>query len=518
MVVTGRSMEPPPLPVKPHHGLSDSNGENTAFSVSAAKAFFEAAKKPEIRQAAVAAAKNPLVRSVAKSAAQNPETRNQLIAALEKHYGGQSASSKPSPPSKPKHHEDAAAPSPPPPPPHRSTAASHSMTSSTNSMTSSASSYSSPTPPAKYKSANDYKPLPTAPSTSSAYYGSTSTNGNAYPSLVDELRSLHVDTQGTKKAPPPRPPPASSNISAGTPEPIRLPPPIPPTSRMLNGIAVSPSQPHAIVKYSFTGSHVDELSCAAGDTVVLKRDVDEQWIYGMNSRTGAHGIIPLSFLDIRVPLSSGYASNQVIATAIYDFQSDTPGDLSFRVNDQITATERVGTDWLRGTLNGREGIFPANFVSCPGIGSLPLTPASTQPQSLEQMTAAYDYSSGVAGDLEFRAGDTIQVIAHLDQDWIRGRVNGQEGLAPLSFLAPYGTPVKSPKTRGLAAIAALGGTGKVVTAIADHASDDPKMLYFSKGDRIVIVEDVDSYWYKGKVEGFKTLPPGLFPKALVKED
>ncbi|VDK80524.1 unnamed protein product, partial [Cylicostephanus goldi] len=182
-------------------------------------------------------------------------------------------------------------------------------------------------------------------------------------------------------------------------------------------------QPHAIVKYSFNGSHVDELSCAAGDTVVLKRDVDDQWIYG-------------EIWSLRRSLRQ------------------------MMVNDQITATERVGTDWLRGTLNGREGIFPANFVSCPGMASLPLTPASTQPQPMEQMTAAYDYSSGVAGDLEFRAGDTIQVIAHLDQDWIRGRVNGQEGLAPLSFLAPYGTPVKSPKTRGLAAIAALGGGGK----------------------------------------------------------
>ncbi|EYC06649.1 hypothetical protein Y032_0074g815 [Ancylostoma ceylanicum] len=232
-------------------------------------------------------------------------------------------------------------------------------------------------------------------------------------------------------------------------------------------VPVSPTQPHAIVKFSFTGSQSDELSCAAGDVVVLKRDVDEQWIYGMNSRTGANGIIPLSFLDIRVPLTSGFSATATgtIATAIYDYQSNTPGDLSFRVNDQITATERVGPDWLRGRLHGREGIFPANFVSCPGIAGLPMSQPAVQAAPLEKMTAAYDYSSGVSGDLEFKAGDTIEVIAHLDQDWIRGRVNGQEGLAPMSFLAPYGTPVKSPKTRGLAAISALGGSGRDVHAV-----------------------------------------------------
>ncbi|KAK6744881.1 hypothetical protein RB195_011540 [Necator americanus] len=458
---------------------------DTTFSVSAAKAFFEAAKKPEVRQAAVAAAKNPFVRSVAKSAAQNPETRSQLIAALEKQYGARSPEHKPSPPSKPRHDEIA---SPPPPPPHRATGS--------HMATSSASSYSS-TPSATYKSNDDYnKPLPAVPSTSSSHYGSTPSNGIAYPSLVNELQALHMNNQGTKKPQPTRPPqPASPN--KGSNKPARPPPPIPPTSRITS--AVTPSQPHAIAKFSFTGSQQDELSCAAGDIVVLKRNVDEQWVYGMNNRT-------------EIPTTG------VIATAIYDYQSNTPGDLSFHVNDQIRAIERVGPDWLRGNLHGSEGIFPANFVSCPGIGGLPMTQPAVQPKSLEQMTAAYDYSSGVAGDLEFKAGDTIQIIAHLDQDWIRGRVNGQEGLAPMSFLAPYGTLVKSPKMRGIAALSALGGTGRVVTAIADHCTDDPTLLYFSKGDKIIIVEDVDNYWYRGKVEGFKTLPAGLFPKALVKEN
>ncbi|VDM58092.1 unnamed protein product [Angiostrongylus costaricensis] len=352
-----------------------SSQTNTTFSVSAAKAFFEAAKKPEVRQAAVAAAKNPFVRQVAKQAATNPETRQQLVAALEKHYV----------------------------------------------------------------------------KVSSSDFCST--------------------------------------------------------------------QPHAIVKHSFNGSHQDELSCAAGDIIILKRDVDDQWIYGMNNRTRGYGIVPLSFLDIRVPLSfSSPPSAAVIATAIYDYFSNTPGDLTFRMHDQIIATERIGPEWLRGSLNGREGIFPANFVSCPNIDSLPMSQPATQMAHLEKMTAAYDYSSGVQGDLEFKA----EVIARLDQDWIQGRVNGNEGLCPLSFLAPYGTPVKSPKTRGLASIAFSGYNHIVkfqtVTAIADHYTDDPKMLYFSKGERIIIVEDVDTYWYRGKVEGFKTLPAGLFPKAIVKED
>ncbi|WKY01490.1 hypothetical protein Q1695_015473 [Nippostrongylus brasiliensis] len=479
---------------------------DTAFSVSAAKAFFEAAKKPEVRQAAVAAAKNPFVRNVAKSAASDPATRNQLIAALEKQYGAKSPdNSRPLPSSSSRPKYDDVAP-PPPPPPHR---APSSVTSPplTSSSYSSSSGYSSST-------ASDYsKPLPAVPSTSSYH---TPTNGIAYPSLVNELQELQLNTQRKRQPPPTQAPPPV--VQSSYRDSVKPPRPPPPTSSPSSPHAVSPSQPHAIVKFSFNGSNVDELSSAAGDTVILKREVDEQWIYGMNNRTGANGIIPLSFLDIRVPLTASFPTSGVIATAIYDFDSSTPGDLTFRANDQVRAIERVGPDWLRGSIGSREGIFPANFVSCPGIDSLPLTQPAAPAAPIEKMTAAFDYSSGVAGDLEFKAGDTIEVIARLDQEWIRGRVNNTEGLAPLSFLAPYGTPVKSPKNRGLAAISALGGSGRMVTAIADHCTDDPTMLYFSKGDRIIIVEDVDHYWYRGKVEGFKTLPAGLFPKAIVKED
>lgn len=447
---------------------------DTTFSVSAAKAFFEAAQKPKMRQAAVAAAKNPFVRSVAKQAAANPETRKQLIAVLEKQYAAKCTDEKARPPIKPKYDEIASSPTPPP---HRG-ASGHTGTSSGYSTVSLKYSQSACiSQPSSISHTTDYeKPLPPTPSTNS-HLNSSATNGTIYPFLVNEMQELQLKIKD-----------------------------------------FSPTQPHAIVKYPFNGSHQDELSCAVGDIVILKRDIDDQWIYGMNNRTGNYGIVPFSFLDIRVPLGIGPSYSSVIATAIYDYDSNTPGDLTFRVHDQIMATERIGPEWIRGSLGGREGIFPANFVSCPNIDSLPMSQPSFQMAPLEKMTAAYDYSSGVQGDLEFKAGDTIEVVARLDQEWIQGRVNGNEGLCPLSFLAPYGTPVKSPKTRGLASIAALGGTGRTVTAIADHYSDDPKMLCFCKGDRIAIVEDVDTYWYRGKVEGFKTLSPGLFPKAIVKED
>ena len=49
--------------------------------------------------------------------------------------------------------------------------------------------------------------------------------------------------------------------------------------------------------------------------------------------------------------------------ALYDFVGEIPDDLSFSCGDKILIHERVGTDWIKGELNGRTGILPAAFVN-----------------------------------------------------------------------------------------------------------------------------------------------------------
>ncbi|KAF7339974.1 DUF500-domain-containing protein [Mycena venus] len=50
--------------------------------------------------------------------------------------------------------------------------------------------------------------------------------------------------------------------------------------------------------------------------------------------------------------------------AMYDFKAAQPGDLSFSKGDVIVVTKRSEStdDWWTGTLDGRKGIFPANFT------------------------------------------------------------------------------------------------------------------------------------------------------------
>lgn len=52
------------------------------------------------------------------------------------------------------------------------------------------------------------------------------------------------------------------------------------------------------------------------------------------------------------------------AVALFTFDADQPGDLGFKKGDVITVTKKTekAEDWWTGTLNGKTGIFPSNYV------------------------------------------------------------------------------------------------------------------------------------------------------------
>ncbi|RKF65016.1 SH3 domain-containing protein [Golovinomyces cichoracearum] len=62
------------------------------------------------------------------------------------------------------------------------------------------------------------------------------------------------------------------------------------------------------------------------------------------------------------PMFPSLSKNEAIA--LLDFESEQPGDLSFKKGDIITVTQSSGSqkDWWTGITGHRTGIFPANYV------------------------------------------------------------------------------------------------------------------------------------------------------------
>ncbi|UMM24878.1 hypothetical protein L5515_004906 [Caenorhabditis briggsae] len=498
----------PPVPPPKPSGItsnSNNNGHNenidtSSFSVSAAKALFEAAKKPEVRNAAVAAAKNPFVRQTAKNVAQDEKARGAVLNAVKDPSGGNKISAAFAV-------ADANRNNPPPPPAHRSGASGGAAPGKLSGAHSAIRSQLENLHLGGSTS-NVITPSSTSPS-----YQSNATSSSSYQSSY---------TSATSSAPPPPPVPRHTKTT---------------TPSFSNPVI---STPHAIAKFDYQPTQSDEMALRVGDTVLLSKKVDAEWFYGENQNSRTYGIVPSSYLDIKIPLkeafsappprpaaSSGSTSSGTNATAIYDYNSTEYGDLNFTAGTQITVTARVNEEWLEGECFGRSGIFPVQFVDCPSLYQVPMkqqNPPSTsfsQPihinngSSKQSVTVSYDYDSGVSSDLRLFAGDVITVLEDVDSQWLFAECRGSQGMVPKNFLGPpYGTsPKKSP--RGIAEIASAFSPKKAV-AIGDYHSEDPKHLYVSRGDQLLIVEDVDEYYFKGKLEAFKTLPAGILPKNIVK--
>ena len=47
--------------------------------------------------------------------------------------------------------------------------------------------------------------------------------------------------------------------------------------------------------------------------------------------------------------------------AMFNYSSSEPGDLNFNQGETILVIKKDG-DWWTGVLNGKTGIFPANYV------------------------------------------------------------------------------------------------------------------------------------------------------------
>ena len=70
-------------------------------------------------------------------------------------------------------------------------------------------------------------------------------------------------------------------------------------------------------------------------------------------------------LNMPITKAAGEWDKEVYCYALYNFSGELPCDLQFKKGQRIAIITRTSTqdDWWEGTVNGKTGIFPANYVS-----------------------------------------------------------------------------------------------------------------------------------------------------------
>ncbi|KAH0556623.1 hypothetical protein GP486_005543 [Trichoglossum hirsutum] len=152
----------------------------------------------------------------------------------------------------------------------------------------------------------------------------------------------------------------------------------------------------------------------------------------VGSPTAAGGAWPPSDPQMQLPKLANQAVTSSDTTpvthvrALFDFQSSMPGDLQFRKGDVITVIGKVHKDWWKGSLQGRTGVFPSNYVekldnpppgssapspavptrpsqTKPGKFAVELSPSEQEMLSQEEQCALIDISEDRIG-IESRVG------------------------------------------------------------------------------------------------------------------
>ncbi|XP_035680988.1 E3 ubiquitin-protein ligase SH3RF3-like isoform X2 [Branchiostoma floridae] len=116
------------------------------------------------------------------------------------------------------------------------------------------------------------------------------------------------------------------------------------------------------------------------------------------------------------------------AKALYSYEAEEPGDLSFNKGDIIALRQRIDENWYQGELNGQIGFFPVSYVDV----IHPLPP--------DQPTGKAKYKFDVTDNeedkdcLTFEKDEIVTVIRRVDENWAEGMIGDKIGIFPISFV------------------------------------------------------------------------------------
>ncbi|XP_053222989.1 vinexin isoform X1 [Podarcis raffonei] len=131
----------------------------------------------------------------------------------------------------------------------------------------------------------------------------------------------------------------------------------------------------------------------------------------------------------------------------FDFQAESPKELTLQKGDIVYIHKEVDRNWLEGEHHGRVGIFPTNYVEVLPPTEIPKPIKSPTIQVLEygEAVAQYNFKGDLAVELSFRKGERICLLRRVDGNWYEGRISGtnRQGIFP----ANYVQVVKEPRVK-----------------------------------------------------------------------
>uniref|UniRef100_A0A672IDX0 Sorbin and SH3 domain containing 2a n=1 Tax=Salarias fasciatus TaxID=181472 RepID=A0A672IDX0_SALFA len=147
---------------------------------------------------------------------------------------------------------------------------------------------------------------------------------------------------------------------------------------------------------------------------------------------------------------------------------------------------------------------PTGYASYRGESSTPLLQSP-------RLQAIYDFKAQTAKELTFKKGDAVNIIRQIDNNWYEGEHRGRVGIFPISYVEKMPStekqqPIRPPPPAHVREI------GEAVARYNFNADTNVE-LSLRKGERVIVIRQVDQNWYEGKIPD--TTKQGIFPVSYV---
>uniref|UniRef100_A0A8D2NL06 SH3 domain containing ring finger 2 n=1 Tax=Zosterops lateralis melanops TaxID=1220523 RepID=A0A8D2NL06_ZOSLA len=215
--------------------------------------------------------------------------------------------------------------------------------------------------------------------------------------------------------------------------------------------------PRARALYTYRGHNPGELRFNKGDTIVLLRQLDENWYLG--ELNGSSGVFPASSVQVikHLPLPRPLFSLDLRGRD----RGDSKDILTLQKVRDILTLQKVQDTGDRGS--GQRAAPRASRASpgalgcpipAPALPHLCPIPAPSQPQlcpipapslphlspslSLPRCVALHPYTAHGPDELELQKGEGVRVFGKEQDGWLRGMslLTGRVGLFPGNYVAP----------------------------------------------------------------------------------
>ncbi|XP_075379898.1 vinexin isoform X1 [Mycteria americana] len=134
----------------------------------------------------------------------------------------------------------------------------------------------------------------------------------------------------------------------------------------------------------------------------------------------------------------------------FDFQAESPKELTLQKGDIVYIHKEVDRNWLEGEHHGRVGIFPSNYVEIlpPTEVPKPIKAPTIQVLEYGEALALYNFRGELPVELSFRKGERVCLVRRVDENWYEGRISGtsRQGIFP----ATYVQVLKEPRVKAAA--------------------------------------------------------------------